>query len=144
MKTKKMIALVCSLALMLSLNVSAFAAETESKTIDLGDGFYVVETITYGPMTRSGDIAGTKSATLYQGSIQVGRATLVATFDISGSTAKATDAEIDGTGYNGWYYSRGTARCTGNTAYGTAYFTPGNTEKRLDISLSCSPDGTLS
>ena len=145
MKTKKISAILCAAIMLVSLLTPAMAAEKEEKVIDLGDGFYVVETITILPSTRAGgSVKGSKDATLYQGSTLIGKATLIATFDISGSTAKATEAGITGTGSNGWSYTRGSTRRSGNTAYGTAYFSNGSTEKRLDISLSCSPSGSLS
>lgn len=145
MRTKRIPAFICALMMVVSLLAPAGAAESRSKVIDLGDGFYVVETITQYPLTRSGETArGSKTASLYQGSALVGTATLAASFDISGSAAKATTAGISGTGANGWTYARGTTRCSGNTAYGTAFFKSGSTEKPLSISLSCSPDGTVS
>lgn len=145
MKTKRFSALLCAAVMLVSLLTPTMAADREEKVIDLGDGFYVVETITTYPSTRAGNTAsGDKKATLYQGSTLIGTATLYAIFDISGSTAKVVDKEITGTGSNGWSYSRGSTRSSGNTAYGTAYFSNGSTEKRLDISLSCSPSGSLS
>ena len=135
MKAKKFSAALCAAVMIVSLLTPTMAAEVQENVIDLGDGFYVVETITYGPATRAGNTAsGNKNATLYQGSTLIGTATLYATFDISGSTAKATSSAIEGTGSNGWSYTRGSTRRSGNTAYGTAYFSNGSTEKRLDIS----------
>ena len=144
-RARRFSALLLAALLAATLVTPASAAESERTVIDLGNGFYVVETIIPGPMTRAGDsTAGTKMATRYQGSTLIGTATLVAVFDISGSTAKATMASVSGTGSNGGAYSRGTTSCSGNTAYGTAYFTYSGVERNLTITLSCSPDGTLS
>lgn len=133
--------LICSLVL------PASAAESEETFIDLGNGFYVVETITQAPSLRSGSgntVYGQKTAKLYQGSTQIGTATLAAAFDLSGTSANATQASISASGLNGWSYDHGISRCSYNVAYGSAIFKSGSTEKRLDLSLSCSPDGALS
>ncbi len=96
-------------------------------------------------MTRAGTTkTGSKSATVYNGSTVIGRATLTATFDISGSTAKATDATISGSGQNGWSYDYGTTSLSGNKASGTAHFSLGNVTKTLPLSMTCSPNGTIS
>ena len=74
----------------------------------------------------------------------IGPATLTAIFDISGRTAMATDAEITGSGQNGWTYDYGTTRLSGNKAYGTACFKSGSTTKSMTLTLTCSPDGAIS
>lgn len=142
---KKLCALFCMVVIVLStISTSALAAEPEGTIIDLGGGFYAVETITQYPMARSGNtVKGSVSDDLYYGSTLIGTATLYATFDISGSSAKATAASISGTGYNGGTYSRGTASGSGNTASGTAYFKYNGNQLSLIFSLSCTPDGTL-
>lgn len=145
MKLRKFPSVLCVLMLIISLLTPAMAAEPESKVIDLGEGFYVVETITQSYTTFAGNYAGgTKSATLYQGSTPIGKATLEATFDISGSTARAIGADISGSGQNGWGYKSGTTKLSGNKATGTAVFEMGSSTKSLIITLTCSPDGTLS
>lgn len=145
MKTKKIFALLCLAVMLVSFMTPAMAAEPERKVIDLGDGFYVVETITYGPASRSGNtVKGKKSGTVYQGSTVIGQATLHGEFDISGSSAKATKATIEGSGRNGWEYTGGTTSLSGNTATGTATFRMGSSTKNLVLTLSCSPSGALS
>lgn len=132
---------------MMSLSIigtSAFATEHDGNVIDLDDGFYVVETITQHPMVRSGNtVAGNTSDNLYYGSTWIGTAMLSADFDISGSTAKVISASITGYGHSGTY-SRGTASGSGNTASGTAYFKYNGVQKTLRLSLTCTPDGSLS
>ena len=145
MKSKKFSAFLCAAMMLVSLLTPAMAAENKEEIVDLGDGFYAVVTLEEGPMTRAGGTkSGSVSATVYNGSTAIGRATLTAIFDISGSTAKATDAGISGTGQNGWTYDHGTTRLSGNKAYGTAYFKSGSTTKSLPLTLTCSPDGTIS
>lgn len=145
MKTKKISALLCCVAMMVSMLTPAMAVEKEETVIDLGDGFYVVETVVQLPATRAGGtVNGQKNAVLYQGSTIIGVATLIGRFDTSGATAKATSGAINGNGQNGWSYDHGTTRCSGNKVYGTAYFTSGGTTKTLSMTLTCSPDGTIS
>lgn len=144
-KAKKVAALLCALIIMVSLIPATFAAEAKEEVVDLGDGFYAVITVTQGPMTRSGDtVFGNKSGKVYQGSVLVGTATLGATFDISGTTAKAKSANITGTGSNGWSYDHGNTSLSGNRASGTAYFKNGGTQKSITLTLTCSPSGVLS
>lgn len=143
---KKLCALFCMVVVILStISTSALAAEPEGKIIDLGDGFYVVETFTQYPMARSGNavINGEISDDLYYGSTLIGTATLYADFDISGSTAKPVYISVTGSGYNGGTYLRGEPTRSGNTASGTAYFKYNGVQKTLRLSLSCTSDGSL-
>ena len=142
---KKLCALFCMVVVVLStISTSALAAEPDGKVIDLGDGFYVVETITQYPMARSGNtVSGKKSDDLYYGSTLIGTATLYADFDISGSTAKSVYISVTGSGYNGGTYLRGEPTRSGSTASGTAYFKYNGVQKTLRLSLSCTADGTL-
>lgn len=144
METKRSLLILLSILLTLSLCTPAFAAEaakTAETVIDLGNGYYVVETITEYSLTRAdGKKFGQKTHNFYHGSDLVGTATLYASFEISGTSVSATSASISGTGA----YTRGTTRCSGNTAYGTAYFLCNGVEYSVPLSLSCSPDGVLS
>ena len=67
---KKVCTLFCLVMVILCItNTTALAAEPEGKVIDLGDGFYAVETITCSPMTRSRDTTGgSVSNNVYYGS----------------------------------------------------------------------------
>lgn len=143
---KKLCVLFCLIAAVLSMvSASAFAAETEKNVIDLGDGYYMVETIVQYPMSRSGNVvSGAKNGNVYYGSRLIGTAALVAAFDISGSSANATEARISGSGRNGGECTKENAYCDRNTAYGTAIFEYNGGEKRINLELSCSPNGSLS
>ena len=124
--------------------MTASAPEPNKTVIDLGDGFYMVETISSYSLSRSSNIIyGNKSGNIYQDSTLIGVTTLYASFDISSSTAKATTSDITGTGYNGGIYTNGTSNCSRNTVSGTAYFSYNGFEKTGRLSISCSPDGTL-
>lgn len=143
---KRFSAFIAMLAVVLSmLTVSASAADLSENVVDLGDGFYMVETISSHSLSRSGNtVYGSKSGNVYQGSTLVGVATLRASFDISGVTARAIDSTISGTGYNGGSYTGGSSNYSRNTASGTAYFSYNGIDKTVRLSISCSPDGTLS
>ncbi len=145
MKVKRFSAVLCVMLTLVSLMVPANAVEAKEKVTDLGDGFYMVETAPTCIMARSGDLVqGTKAGTVYNGLTKIGTFTLTATFDISGATAKAQSASIQGSGVNGGRYLGGTTSRSGNTATGTATFGIGSIEKKATITLTCSPDGTFS
>lgn len=144
MKTKRFSALFCVCLLTLCLLTPTMAAE-EQEIIDLGDGFYIVVTTEQMPMVRRGDVvAGSKNGKVYSGTTQVGTLTVYGEFDISGSTAKATQAGISGSGMNGWSYDRGTTSRSGNKVTGTGYFSSGSTTKSFSLTLTCSPSGVIS
>lgn len=145
MKVKKISAVLCAVMMALSLLPPALAAESDRKIIDLGDGFYVIQTVTQYALTRSGDtVYGKVTNEAYYQNTQIGSATLGASFDISGSTAVAKLAVLQGIGMNGWTFINGGTKCSGNKASGTAILESGNTQKQFTLSISCAPDGTLS
>lgn len=143
---KRLCGVLCAAVMLISIiSGSALAMDSEERITDLGDGFYFVETLTQSPMRRSSDeVYGAKSGNIYYSSTLIGIATLAASFDISGSTAVATRAAIDGEGRNGCTYVKGTTSLSGNKATGTATFKYEGIEKRLTLSISCSPSGVLS
>lgn len=144
MKAKRFLALLCALLLAFSMLTPAMAAEKQ-EIIDLGDGFYMIVTTQQVSKTRAGDtVSGSKSGNAYYGTTKIGTLTVYAEFDISGTTAKATQAGISGSGANGWTYDRGTTSRSGNKATGTGYFSSGSTTKAFSITLTCSPDGVIS
>ena len=142
---KRFFALIFVFVLIFSTaTISASATDLSKNVIDLGDGFYLQEVTVQRFYSRAGDTAvGHTSGNVYYGSTHIGNATLWGIFDISGSTAKALDSSISGTGYNGGSYTNGTSNCSRNTVSGTAYFSYNGFEKTARLSISCSPDGTL-
>ena len=136
MKTKRIFALLCAVMLTVSLLPSAMAKETHENVIDLGDGYYVVETIEYLPKSRAGDtVQGMNTARLYYKSTLIGVTVVGGVFEVSGSTAKAISGDITGTGYTGWSYVSGSTRCSGNTVYGSATY---RSDEGVTKSHSCS------
>lgn len=109
--------------LAISLLPFASATNTNETVIDLGDGYYAVETVEFISLSRSGNtVQGVKNVNLYYGSTLIGTTTLGGVFEVSGSTVKATAGYITGTGYNGWSYLSGSTWCSGATVYGTATY----------------------
>lgn len=142
---KKILALVPAIFLMLSLLNVAFAADKQSTVIDLGDGFYAISTVEYHQsLARSNTFYGTRTDEVYQGSTQIGTATINGQFSISGSSVKATNGTIKGDAWGGWSFQSGTASCSGNKVSGTAKFKSGSTTKSLPMTLTGYSDGTAS
>lgn len=127
------------------LTAPAFASDCTEDIIDLGDGFYMTKVTIQQSYSRAGDtVTGHTTGNIYHDSTFIGTATLWGVFDISGSTAKAIDSSISGSGYNGGSYTGGTSNCSRNTVYGNANFNFSGIRKLLSLSITCSPDGTLS
>lgn len=147
MKTKKWISFFCAALMFVSLlAMPAMATEPEQQEIDLGDGFYMIRTVTAQPMTRADDddrVYGTVSGSVFYGDDEIGTATLTAIFDISGSSAVALSASLMGSGMKGFTYRSGGTACTVNRATGTAIFESSTVFKQLPLSISCTPDGDL-
>lgn len=144
-QAKRISALICLVVLTLSLALPTFAVESQGKVIDLGDGFYMVTTVTqYTTYANGTMVYGTTSGDYYSGSTQIGTATLVASFDISGSTAVAKTAVLSGSGMNGWTFKNGGTKRSGNRATGDVIFTSGSIQKNSTLTLTCSPSGMIS
>lgn len=141
---KYLVSLCLTMVFIFTISTSAFAVDSRENFIDLGDGFYMVEISTPYFLSNSSDlIYGQTTGNVYYGSTLIGTTTLWASFDISGSTAKAMSAIVEGEGYNGGAYIRGVGRVSGNTSYGTAYFNFSGVNKSVSLTISCSPDGSL-
>lgn len=145
MKIKKVLGFFCAALMAASLLIMpAMAAEQNQQVIDLGDGFYVVRTITVQAAARAGKtVSGAVSDSLYYQGVKIGSATLSAIFDISGSSAEAIDAFLDGTGMNGFTYRDAGTYCGGDRVTGVAIFESSSVFKQLPMEIRCTPDGEL-
>lgn len=144
-KARQIFALLCLISLVFSLAIPAVALENQGKVVDLGDGFYMVVTVDQYTTYRDGDtVYRSKTGDCYHLGTKIGTATLIAVFDISGPTAVAKSATLTGSGMNGWTFQNDGAKCSGNMAIGNAKFTSGSTQKSFTLTLTCSPDGTVS
>lgn len=142
---KRLLAAIPAVFMVLTLFSTAFAANTESVVIDMGDGFYAVSTVTYYQSNeRSNTFYGERTDKVYNGNTQIGAATIYGKFSLSGSTVRATSGSMEGSGMNGWSYQSGTASCSGNKVSGTAKFKSGSTTKSLPMTLTGYSDGTVS
>lgn len=142
--TRKISAFFCAAILLTSLMLPASASGAKEEIIDLGDGFYAVRTIEAYGMARGGDkVYGRVTDRLMNGSTQIGSATLYATFDISGSSAVAEEAFLQGAGMNGFTYRDAGTNCSGNRATGVAIFESSSVFEQLPLEISCTPDGEL-
>lgn len=144
---KKICALICVVMVILSIiSTSALAVVPDEKIVDLGDGFYMIETISQsftGQSRSGGEIQGSKTGRVYSGSVLIGIATLSASFDISGSSAIAVGADILTNELNGGECTQERAYCSRNTAYGTATFKYNGGEQKIKLQISCSSNGSL-
>lgn len=145
MKTKKILGVFCAALMLVSMLIMpAMAAQQGQDIVDLGDGFYVVWTVSKEPVTRAGDIvSGKTSGTLYYQGVMIGSATLTAVFDISGSKAEAIGAALQGEGMNGFTYRDAGTYCGGDRVTGVAIFESSSVFKQLPLEIRCTPDGEI-
>ena len=157
---KLIIYIACVLLIMSIFPASAFASNAEVLTTSditvFDDGSYCVTTIsekrepTYGLLkalaTRSNKTASKTTASYNSNGQKLYSVTVTGTFSYDGSTSKATSAEYSYSIMNStWKFVSGSAGCSGNTATATCKFKCGIAYSRtLSVSLSCSPNGTLS
>ncbi len=143
--TKRISAFLCLAALVIALAIPAAALEPQGQIIDLGDGFYMVVTVEQYTTYRDDNMLyASKNGDYYSGTTKIGTATLYASFDISGPTAVAKSATLTGSGMNGWTFRSGGTKCSGNKATGTPTFSLDGTYRSFTLTLTCSPDGTVS
>lgn len=143
---KNILSVVVCLILMCAFAVPCFAQETStviaSYTEDLGNGIIVVTTITENT-TRS-TTSHTKGKSYYSNGQLIGKAALSASFYYDGSTSRATAAYGTGSGANGWSYGSQSTDTSGNKAYLSARLSKDGKSVPVEITLSCSPDGSIS
>ena len=113
-----------------------------SYTEDLGNNITVVVTITQ-TVTRS-TTTTTKAHDYYYDGQYIGRAALSASFYYDGSIARATGASGTGSGSNGWSYGGQSTGTSGNRAYLNATLSNGSRSVPVNLSLTCSPSGSIS
>ena len=157
---KLIIYIACVLLIMSIFPASAFADNTAPVTTSditvFEDGSYCVTTIsekrepTYGLLkalaTRSTKTASKTTAYHNSNGQKLYSVTVTGTFSYNGSTSTATSAEYSySISYSTWNFVSGSAGRSGNTATATCKFKYGISYSRtLSVSLSCSPNGTLS
>ncbi|WP_337575925.1 hypothetical protein [Fournierella sp.] len=143
---KNLLSAMACLILMYAFAVPCFAQESStviaSYTEDLGNGITVVTTITEN--TSRSTKSHSKNKNYYYSGQWIGQATLSASFYYDGSVARATEVYGNGNGANGWSYGSQTVDKSGNTAYLSARLSMNGRSVPVEITFSCSPDGSIS
>ncbi len=159
---KKVLSIILTLLLMISLCLFAFAETTDhivSSTVDVySDGSYGVTTITESVAVSTVSTnapratkPGSISYSHYDASnVLLWKVTLNATFTYNGTTATCTSATPSYTVYgSAWKVTKSTASHSGNTATGSftaKRYTLGIPVETVNktLTLTCSPSGVLS
>lgn len=150
---KRFVCFLLSVLLLFSITGAVSAAETakDKEVIYFEDGSYlVIETVQ--TMVRSADTASGFKRFMYyneDGTVEW-RAILTGTFTYDGTTATCTESTVTTYIYaDNWYEVSKTAGKSGSTATGSV--TMGRTvlgitvaKETYDMTLTCSPNGTIS
>ena len=149
MKThKKIFSVVLASLLTFVFALSCFAQDNErvlkTYTEDLGNGITAVVTITESSGLTRGSKTHTLSKEYYSSGTYIGNAALMASFYYDGSIARATGASGTGSGSNGWSYGGQSTGTSGNRAYLNATLSNGSRSVPVNLSLTCSPSGSIS
>ena len=150
---RKAIAFFLSVSIFLSVAVPAGYAATAERTssvVNLGDGITVETNLTVHPsILRNNTKRATRESVYKDNGTTIATVTLDATFGYDGTTAWVVSASASCSVVSGWSYESESISTTGATARVTA------TLKKwllfisvlsvpVDISLKCSPTGTIS
>ena len=149
MKThKKIFSVVLASLLTFVFAFSCFAQDNErvlkTYTEDLGNGITAVVTITENYGLTRGSKTHSITKDYYSDGTYIGVAALTASFYYDGSTARATGASGTGSGSNGWSYGGQSTGTSGNRAYLNATLSNGSRSVPVNLSLTCSPSGSIS
>lgn len=156
---KRLLAVVLCLVLLWSSLAAAVSAEAPAaaetsrvESVVFSDGLRYVTEITeeVSVPTARGERqtkTGTKTISAYEGSTLLFTFSVYGVFAYDGYTATATSAEYHYTiADSAWSFGGGSASCSGATASasGTFVLNAAGDTQRVSVSLTCSPDGTLS
>ena len=122
------------------------AAAPEVEVIRTEHGDFTVETVltVYPALSRAQTARADKVQTVKYGGEVIAEVTLSATFGYDGDEAWVEEAEGDSVTYDGWRYGSERIRDSGGTVTLSAklsHATEGTVP--VDISMTCSPDGTI-
>lgn len=156
MRRRFSIGLLCAVMLIMLAAPPVSAAEFRDETVvfrtvtTLEEGYYIVTEIREAIPSTLGRAAqtktGSKTKTLYSNAdTKIGSLTVSGTFTYNGSTASATSASYSHSISNAlWSFSGGSASRSGATATAKGNFIYVGQSQTLTVSLTCSPNGTLS
>ena len=122
------------------------AAAPEVEVIRIEHGDFTVETVltVYPALSRAQTARADKVQTFKYGGEVIAEVTLSATFGYDGDEAWVVEAEGDSVTYDGWRYGSEEIEDSGGTVTLSAQLTKA-AERTLnvDISMTCSPSGTI-
>ena len=145
--TKRLTAFLVCMCCVFQIVGNAQAMDNVQEIIQYDDGTYAEITLTQSNMTsRSATKTGSKTYIYKDSSGNVlFTYTLKGSFQYDGSTSKALTCS---TGYSimksGWSKKSDSCYCSGNKAYGTAKFANSSTSKTVNLTITCSKNGTFS
>lgn len=148
MKKKKIISVILVLSF-LAFAVPVYAQDSYTETLYLSNGDYIV-TNTYVNDCISTYTSNTKSAhttKTYYSSLHVKQwdFTVYGEFTYTGKSAKAVSSSCKYKIYtSGWKCKSHSATKSGSKALAKGIFQKNNTNKTVNIGLSCSPTGKIS
>lgn len=134
----------------MTIPISAQAAETTKNIIPLQDGSYITVEVHTNPMRAAGTISGDKTFSYQDNGEVLWDVVLYGTFSFTGSSAICTASSCDVIIYDStWYTVSKQATKSGSSA--NAFVTVGKsvsgvTTKKVpaNLKLTCSPNGNLS
>ena len=122
------------------------AAVPEVEVIYTEHGDFTVETvlIVYPALSRAQTARADKVQTVKYGGEVIAEVTLSATFGYDGDEAWVVEAEGDSVTYDGWRYGSEEIEDSGGTVTLSAKLTKfAEITRNVDISMTCSPSGTI-
>lgn len=153
---KKIVSLAMCIVALFSTSLSTYATATNQiiptqneEIVENSDGTYVVITTKIGNEINLRDGRSTRSASrTYNYNSRSGSTlwtfTLKASFSYNGSSCSAQGASTTYSIKNSsWSCDDRSSRCSGNTAYGTGWFSSSSESKTANLSISCDKNGNI-
>ena len=118
----------------------------KTETVNLGNGIIVkYETKEFASNARANTRTAVKTADFEtpEGKV-ITTVKLTASFSYNGSSATCTSANASYFMYDGWMYSNKSTTRSGNSATTTAKVSKGRDYFNVNVTMSCSPTGSIS
>lgn len=139
-----LLALVFAMACPLGVAAQSAAPQEISRVVTTDANGMTTTTTIVQTSTTATTKSGYTSKNYSYGGTQIASVYLYAQFTYNGTTASATAASSAHSVASGWTYSNERVWYSGATAYLTATLTKGVISVPVSLSLTCSPNGTLS
>lgn len=150
---KKLLTLLLSIILLLSLNIGVSAASNESGTViylqetATDDGYMIIDKVILHPqLARSGVETATRTKTFYKEDTLIAEIAFTATFRYDGTTVSVMSKAVTRTDtYDGWNYKQQSFTSSGGTVTLTAKLTKLLifSSSPFTMGLSCDTDGNI-